>query len=114
MMMGEPFGFDVMFTIIPMFILFIFAVILGLITKQGLSYAKDRQKPVIPVRAKILAKRTHVWGDNSSTNYFATFELENGERMEMQVPDNRIGYMVEGDQGTLSFQGNLFVSFEKS
>ncbi len=113
MVYDGTFGFDAMFMIVPILVALGFIFVIGSFIKQGVNYAQDKQKPVIPVRAKIVAKRTDVWGDHSHTTYYATFELDNGERMELTVPDHHIGYMVEGDQGTLSFQGQLFVSFEK-
>ena len=47
------------------------------------------------------------------TRYFATFEVESGDRMELTVPENEYGYLIEGDEGTLTFQGNLFLSFTR-
>lgn len=40
-----------------------------------------------------------------------TFEFENNERLELKVPGKEYGLMVEGDTGTLSFQGTRFISF---
>ena len=34
--------------------------------------------------------------------------------MELRVPSNQYGYMIEGDEGLLQFQGHLFVSFERT
>ena len=34
--------------------------------------------------------------------------------MEFRVPSNQYGYMIEGDEGLLQFQGHLFVSFERT
>ena len=91
---------------------------------NAVNVAKDRRQPVIPVRAKVIAKRTQVRGrgtqhndihmqSHTSTSYYATFELENGERMELAIPSHQIGYLVEGDRGILSFQGRLFVKFDR-
>ena len=33
--------------------------------------------------------------------------------MEFKVKDNEYGYLVEGDEGTLTFQGSIFVSFQR-
>ncbi|MDB8558236.1 DUF2500 domain-containing protein [Turicibacter sanguinis] len=33
--------------------------------------------------------------------------------MEIQVPSNQYGYMIEWDEGLVQFQGRLFVSFER-
>lgn len=111
---GPSGGFDFMFTIVPIIIAAGFLFVFGTIIYSAVNTAKDKTKPVIPVKAKIVNKRAHVWGDHSHTSYYATFELENGERMELAIPQDKSGYLVEGDTGTLSFQGNLFVSFERS
>lgn len=33
--------------------------------------------------------------------------------MELKVDDSKYGFLVEGDIGVLSFQGEIFVSFER-
>lgn len=106
-------GFGIMFTIVPMMIFCIFMFVFGTIIYRGIHTAKDKTKPVIPTRAKVISKRVHIWGEHSYTNYYATFEFENGERMEFSIPHNQAGYLVEGDSGILSFQGSLFVKFER-
>ena len=118
-------GFDIMFTIVPIIIGLGFIFVFGSIIYRGISIAKDKTKPIIPVRCKIVSKRTQVRGGHTShddmhahsqgsTYYYATFELENSERMELAIPSHQIGYLVEGDTGILSFQGNLFVKFDRT
>ena len=42
------------------------------------------------------------------------FELANGSRVELAIKDpNTYGIMVEGDRGTLKYQGKKFVGFER-
>jgi hypothetical protein len=106
-------GFGMMFTVVPIFIMIIVVIVMGTMIVRGVAVAKDKTKPVIPARAKVVSKRTRVWGDHSRTYYYATFELENGERIEFTIPDGKIGYLVEGDEGILSFQGSLFVNFDR-
>lgn len=48
---------------------------------------------------------------SSSTRYYVTFEFTNGERIELLIPKNEIGMLVEGDIGILTFQGTRFISF---
>ena len=48
---------------------------------------------------------------HSSTWYYATFQVESGDRMELSIPDRDYGYLVEGDRGSLAFQGTRFLSF---
>ena len=47
------------------------------------------------------------------TNYFVTFEVESGDRMEFEVTGEESGLMLEGDQGMLTLQGTRFLGFER-
>lgn len=127
--------FDILFAIIPIIVLLGFVFVFGSIIYRGFSVLKDKSKPIIPARAKVVSKRTHVGGSrrghghygnhqhigdvslghgqHTRTEYYATFELENSERIEFLIPRDKVGYLVEGDSGILSFQGNLFVKFER-
>lgn len=100
-----------MFSIVPIFVGIIFIVVIATLIKRGTHYTAQKSKPKTSVGAKVLAKRQHVWGDHSRTNYYATFEFEDGRREEFLIPKNEIGYLVEGDTGMLTHQGTLFVEF---
>jgi hypothetical protein len=53
-------------------------------------------------------------GDSSaSTSYYATFEFEDRNRLELGVGREQFGYIVEGDQGTLTYQGTRFKDFSR-
>ncbi|MDF2612256.1 MAG: hypothetical protein K0S71_42 [Clostridia bacterium] len=106
-------AFGIMFTVVPLFMGVVFLFIIGTIIYNAAHTAKNKTKPVIPARAKIVSKRTYVRGDHSYTTYYATFEFENGERIELTIPRDQAGYLIEGDNGILSFQGDLFVKFER-
>ena len=122
-MYNDPFfnssGFDAMFTIIPLIVFCGFCFIIGTMIFGGISYLNDKSKPIQTERAKVIAKRTNVrrhhHNDHHSTSssYYVTFEFLSGQRMELKVPANQFGYMVEGDDGILQFQGQLFNSFER-
>ena len=118
--------FDVLFSII-------FFCILGLIiyniAKNISTWNQNNHSEKLTVPAKIVAKRTQVSqhqqpnaGDPSgahgftvisSTSYYVTFELENGGRMELSVKGSEYGMLVEGDTGTLSYQGTRYLGFER-
>lgn len=121
----SPFGgFDLMFSLFPIMFFLVFGVIIFLIAKSIKQNMYNNKQPIIPVQAKIVTKRTdvshhhHGTSDNmhhsSSTWYYATFEMNNGERMELQVPSREFGMLVEGDEGTLEFQGTRFISFTRT
>lgn len=115
----NPFG--LMFTLFPIMFIIVFGVIIFSIVKNISVNMHNNKQPVIPVEAKVVTKRYNVsthhnTADNnmhhsSSTFYYVTFELSNGERLEFPVPSYEFGMLVEGDSGTLSFQGTRFVSF---
>lgn len=110
---GPGFGFNIMFSIVPIFIAIIFIVVIVTILKQVINRGVQKTKPVQSSGAKVISKRNHVWGEHSRTSYYATFELEDGQRIEYNIPSNKIGYIVEGDIGQLTFQGTLFVDFNR-
>ncbi|NYB72530.1 DUF2500 domain-containing protein [Sedimentibacter hydroxybenzoicus DSM 7310] len=119
----DPFvGFNIMSTLFPIMFFLVFGIIIFSAIKSLSVSMHNNKQPIIPVEAKIVTKRydvshlRHHHGDNmhhhssSSTSYFATFEMPNGERMELKVPSNEFGMMVEGDSGTLQFQGTRFIT----
>ena len=56
----------------------------------------------------------HGYTTTSSTTYYATFQVESGDRMELAIPGSQYGYLAEGDFGRLSFQGTRFLSCERT
>ena len=114
----DPFGgFNFMFDIYPIlfFVMFalIFTIMIVKIFQSMNQKKKDDNSPRLTTEATVVTKRTHVWGDHSHTDYYVTFQLETGDRLELKVPHNRFGYLVEGDKGKLTSQGSRFVSFER-
>ena len=94
-----------------------FVVVFAMILIKGIGqWNKNNNSPRLTVDTLVVAKRTHVShsdGD-SSTFYYATFQFESGDRLELRIPYNQIGYLVEGDRGQLTFQGTRFLGFERS
>lgn len=97
--------------------LLIFAVVIGIfisvLVKNISRSRKDNNSPRLTVEATVVTKRTHVWGDHSHTNYYVTFQVASGDRMELEIQSNQFGYLVEGDRGKLTFQGTRFLGFER-
>ena len=108
---------DLIFSIFPLMFLVVFCFVFGMIISTLVKNARQNQKnnnsPRITSDTTVVTKRTHVWGDHSHTDYYATFQFASGDRLELEVPHNQFGYLVEGDQGKLTFQGTRFVSFER-
>jgi len=128
----SPFGggFDAMFSIVPIIVIagfiLVFGFIIGNAIRGGKEWKNNNNSPVLTVGAKVVTKRMavsrhhHHHGQNmsmhhtsASTTYFATFEVESGDRMELKVPDKEYGMLVEGDSGKLTFQGTRYKGFER-
>ena len=106
------------------FLLFVVVFVLILVKIVG-QWHKNNQSPRLTVEATVVAKRQHTshhhhGGVNdfhhtgSDTSYYATFQFESGDRLELHIPWNQFGYLVEGDRGRLSFQGTRFLGFERN
>lgn len=102
--------FGVVFFIVFALVLILFVRTLFHGAKQGV---KNSRSPQLTVSAQVVTKRTKVWGDHARTSYYVTFQVDSGDRMEMQVTGEEYGLLVEGDRGQLTFQGTRFLTFER-
>ena len=84
---------------------------------------------IINVSARVVAKRTevshhqhpnngdmsgsHGYRTTSSTSYYVTFEVDSGDRIEFSMSGSEYGMLIEGDAGTLNFQGTRYLGFER-
>ena len=114
-----------MFEMFSVFFFIAFFSVLGLIISQVVRGIKQERKndhsPRLTVEAKVVAKRTNFYrsAGNSHhvgtgrTTYFATFQVQSGDRMELQLQGHEYGLLVEGDFGELTFQGTRYLSFAR-
>ncbi len=93
-----------------------------LILVRNLSeWNRNNHCPVLTVQAKVAAKRSSTslhsnapnQGYTPHTVYYATFQVESGDRMELRLSGREYGLLAEGDKGRLTFQGSRFRSFER-
>ena len=115
-----------MFDVFPVIFMAMFALVFGMILVtmfRGLAqWNKNNHSPRLTVDARIVAKRTNVSrhrnaGSNlhhTSTTYYVTFQVESGDRFELQMQGQEYGLLVEGDQGRLTFQGTRYLGFERT
>lgn len=106
------------------FIIIAGAIVFGIISSIS-NYAKNASSPILTTRAKVVTKRmqvthhdsvdsqTHMSSSSSSTRYFATFETDAGQRMELTLSGKEYGLLVEGDMGELIYQGEWFKQFTR-
>lgn len=119
------YGYFDMFTI--MFSI-VFVIVIGMFIVTAIrgigEWNKNNHSPRLTVVATVVAKRTNVshhhhGGVNehhhhhTSTTYYVTFQVESGDRMELQVSGQEYGMVVEGDVGNLTFQGTRYLGFER-
>lgn len=103
------------------FISVIFIIVFGtfaFVMINGITqWAKNNAAPVLTVPAKIVTKRTNTRGGSGNsaahTTYYVTFEVQNGDRIELQLNGRKYGQLADGDFGLLTFQGTRFQIFER-
>ena len=129
MAFGYGFG-DAMFIIVPIIIIAGFALVLTMFIVTAVrgigTWSKNNASPRLTVSAQVVTKRTSVSHHHhhhhdgmgmghttSSTHYYATFQVESGDRMELAVSGPEYGMLAEGDRGSLTFQGTRYLSFQR-
>ena len=116
---GIGFGlFGLIFVLMSFLVLGVFAFVF---IKEISQWSKNNHSPRLSVPVTVVAKRTNVshthHGDHmhhhTSSSYYVTFQVESGDRMELQVAGQQFGLMIEGDKGILTFQGTRFLDFQR-
>ena len=120
--MGFMCGF--MDTAFPVMFLLVFCFVFGTIVFALIGslrqWNKDNHSPRLTVPATVVGRREHRSTSGSrehrhyTTRYYITFQFESGDRLELHIPSNEFGYIVEGDRGNLTFQGSRFLEFERT
>jgi hypothetical protein len=114
--------FDMFSILFSLFFLLILGVFVFVLIQGFSQWNKNNHSPRLTVDATIVAKRNHISRHHHGTDmhmhhttstYYVTFQVESGDRMELPVPGNQFGLLIEGDRGKLSFQGTRFLSFER-
>ncbi len=125
-----PYGFDFIFPLMFVLVFSLVAVTFVVTLVRGASeWNRNNHSPKLGVEATCVSKRTNVTHHNepvagdisgahgythsSNTTYYATFEVESGDRIEFHITGLQYGKLREGDTGTLSFQGTRFLSFDR-
>ena len=124
-------GIDMLFSILfpILFLLFMGMFFFALISNLR-TWNKNNHSPRLTVPATVVAKRTdvshsssanagdvsgaHGYDTSTFTSYYVTFQVESGDRMELEVDGSDYGMLVEGDIGKLSFQGTRYLGFERN
>lgn len=123
---GKPPGFFDLLLELPLFFLLfgglITAIVFGgflyIIVKGLTLWSANNRAEMMEKKAKVIHKRSQVWGgsgDSSvNTDYFITFEMEDGRRIELQVKPQDFGLYLVGDEGIVRYQGTRFKGFTRT
>ncbi len=107
---------DFLFSLMPFFFVLVFVVILGAILGSvfagARTWRRNQQSPVLTVEASVVAKRQRI-DRYTATWYYATFQVESGDRIELCLEGREYGLLAEGDRGQLTFQGTRYLRFER-
>lgn len=115
---GAQASVAILFSMLPLFILIVLimlVVVLILAGSRKKTNSSNMQRDAMPVEevktsaAVLITKR-----NPGGSEYYAGFELENSERMEFWVSGAQYGLLLEGDRGTLTWQGRRLISFDRS
>lgn len=123
--------FDVMDSVFPILFGLVFCLVMGMFIYAIVHNVKEKRAndaaPVLTVEALVKTKRMDTYhtaptydgegrmtsSGSYHTSYYATFEVESGDRLELQVSDYEYGQLAEGDRGKLTFQRKRFLQFER-
>ena len=98
---------DIALLLVIIGLIVIFTGILSVITKIRMAKLVPQ---VANENVKILKKKIGTTG--TSTTYYVTFELADGERKEFIISDQTVyENLIEGKIGTLTCQGDFYISF---
>ena len=129
--MGFGYGFDpgfgttfgIMSVMMPLMFVLVFGIIIVTLIRGIGEWNKNNHSPKLTVPAAVVSRRTavshhHHSGEthrvHTSTSYYATFQVESGDRMEFALSGTEYGMLAEGDTGELTFQGTRYLSFQRT
>ena len=122
------FGFGFFDSVFPVLFTVMFVLVLGVIivtlVRNVSQWHKNNNSPRLTVYATVVSKRQntsvhHHHNDNTamhtstSTSYYATFQFDSGDRLELHVSGPDYGLLAEGDTGDLTFQGTRYLGFDR-
>lgn len=87
----------------------------GSIIKTLGEQGRNQAAPVLSAEAHVVTKRAEVRsrGKSHATDYYATFGLDSGARVEFELSGEEYGLLAEGDRGELRYQGTWFLGFNR-
>lgn len=121
---GFGMTFSIMRIMVPVIFVLVFGIIIVAMVRGICEWNKNNHSPKLSVSAKVVSRRTavshhhHHQGNgmhhtHTATSYYATFQVESGDRIEFLVSGTEYGMLAEGDSGELTFQGTRYLNFRR-
>ena len=96
----------IIFAVLAFIITITFTILFPFLKDRWDNIANNFMKEVTR-RAIIVSKRT------DDEDYYITFQLGNGRKLELLVDSYFYNYYAEGEKGMLTHQGTRFINFER-
>ncbi len=95
-------------------ILFILFVVLAVAVVKAVKYAAQKidEIPAQSGGARVISKRKSRKVIDGGMEYYITFEMAQGP-VELRVHNGAFASISEGDEGLLTYKGDLIVDFQK-
>lgn len=81
----------------------------------GGGFAPRRTVEAMIVKKRLSCDLHHhgaeVFTNHERTNYFVTFQIQNNQRIELQVKESQYDLLFDGERGRLTFQGKRYIRF---
>ena len=121
---GFGMTFSIMRIMVPVIFVLVFGIIIVAMVRGIGEWNKNNHSPKLSVPAKVVSRRAavshhhHHQGNgmhhtHTATSYYATFQVESGDRIEFLVSGTEYGMLAEGDRGMLTFQGTRYLNFRR-
>lgn len=97
------------------FVLLQISIVSLTLIKRSKFRNRNKKLPVVSSKATMISKRIQnvILNGHGSTVYFCTFELEDGNRIELLIDGREYGLLAEGDCGEVTYQGDRFISIDR-
>ena len=90
--------------------------VIAMLVRRGGTWLNRENNLRAETPAVVVAKRSCIVRDAEEqpyTQYYVTYQLASGERVELKVSGELYGMTVEGDQGLLAYQGREMLGFDR-
>ena len=115
---GFGMTFSIMRIMVPVIFVLVFGIIIVAMVRGICEWNKNNHSPKLSRRTAVSHHHHHqgngMHHTHTATSYYATFQVESGDRIEFLVSGTEYGMLAEGDSGELTFQGTRYLNFQRN